>query len=588
MPVNEIARGYILRQIKNTTPNQRGLLDRLTQVAAAVFQVPYAAISLTDYERQWLTSTVGLTIDSVPRDRAPCLEAAESRLPVTVPDLLAHPVYRDSHLAEAGIRFYAGVPLITGDEIGIGTLCVLDSAPRQILSRELTILSDLGALAMAQLDHNLNLGRIDPVTGFANRAQFAEDIEKRAGSHPGMPLIASLIEVVSAEDAGTLMRVMGPSHLDQMMADLGHLLCQTVEPGRSVYHVSATQFALLSPLGVSIDDYTEQCRQRLSASTHVLLNRLGGAVAVGLAPFILGTTDARDVLRMANSAVQDARLHREQLRSYSETTDEAHRRRFELVQSFAAALAAPDQLRLEFQPRIDLRSGICVAAEALLRWTHPRLGAISPAEFVPQIEPTAMIHDLTNWVLGRALDQLALWRTHHPDFAVSVNVSLNNLRDATFVDRLLHQLSARGLPVTAIELEVTEQTFTPNDAMIGLTLARLSDAGVPLAIDDFGTGYSSLSYLQQLPVQTVKLDRSFMQGMEKEPRKVALVSTTTMLCQQLGYRVVAEGLETAETVAAVSHIGCDQGQGYYFARPMDADTLSVWLAQARSEGTQSL
>ena len=147
-----------------------------------------------------------------------------------------------------------------------------------------------------------------------------------------------------------------------------------------------------------------------------------------------------------------------------------------------------------------------------------------------------------------------------------------------------------GYPVSVLA-DGTDTGATPlrdNDAVIGCTLARLSDAGILLAIDDFGTGYSSLSYLQQLPAQTVKLDRSFMQGLETEPRKRALVSTTTMLCQELGYRVVAEGLETAENVAAVSHIGCDQGQGYYFARPMAAEALTVWLAQARSEGTHSL
>jgi EAL domain-containing protein (putative c-di-GMP-specific phosphodiesterase class I) len=384
------------------------------------------------------------------------------------------------------------------------------------------------------------------------------------------------------------MRVMGPGYLDQLMTNLGRVVRRSIEANHTVYHVSPTQFALLSPMGTRLEDYTALTRQRLAETALSLRQDCGGAVALGLAPFILGKSDARDVLRMANSAVQDARLHREQLRTYSETADEIHRRRFEIAQSFTKALSAPDQLSLHFQPRVDLRSGACTVAEALLRWTHPGLGIISPAEFVPLIEPTSMIHDLTDWVIAHALDQVAAWRTSHPAFAVSVNVSPNNLRDDTFADRLLLRLAALNLPVTAIELEVTEQTFTLNDAAIGCTLARLSDAGILLAIDDFGTGYSSLSYLQQLPAQTVKLDRSFMHGLETEARKRALVSSTTMLCQELGYRVVAEGLETAENVAAVSRIGCDQGQGYYFARPMAAEALTVWLAQARSEGTHSL
>lgn len=587
MECDKAARGYILRQSKD--PGQRhATLDRLTQIAAAVFDLPYAAISLTDYERQWLTSVVGLTIDSIPRHRAPCLEAAVSRIPLVIPDLTAHPVYRESPLSDAGMRFYAGVPLITLDGIGIGTLCVLGMEPRQVIPREMTILGDLGAIAMTELDQTRSLGRIDPVSGFANRAQFAEDVTEYAEAHPGMPIIASLIDIAPPEQVSTIMRVMGPAYLDQMVTDLGSIIRRNVEDGRPIYHVSPTQFAVLSPMGMSVGDYIVLCHRRLGETGETMRQQCGGAVAIGLAPFILGEADARDVLRMANSAAQDARLHREPLRLYSETTDEAHRRRFEILRSFTSALDAPDQLSLHFQPRIDLRTGTCTGAEALLRWTHPTLGAIAPAEIVPLIEPTPMIHALTDWAITQALDQVAGWRRSHADFAVSINVSPNNLRDDTFVERLLAKLDARDLPSTAIELEVTEQTFTLNDPVIGGTLARLSEAGILLAIDDFGTGYSSLSYLQALPAKTVKLDRSFMQGLGTDPRKMALVSTTATLCQELGYRVVVEGLETADNVEAVRRIGCDQGQGYYFAQPMAAEPLAAWLAQARSDGTQSL
>lgn len=579
IPLSDSALRYMLRRVKAAAMQDHESLLRLTRIAAKTLDVPAAAISLADSENQWFVTAIGLPMAGLPRDGAPCDETAEVLGPVFHSDLLAHSSYHQSPLAQAGIRFYAGVPLITEDGLPIGALNVFAPEPRNASPRELALLTDLAEAVMAQIKQTLAQIHIDPVSGLPNRNRFDEELADLAERHPGMPLIAVLIDLGSPEQVSTILRVMGPTALDQLITALGQFVRTTVDPADGVFHVSATQFATLAPLGAQVDDHLATVRKLIQIEATRLQQQFGGGVVLGIAPFILGETEPKNVLRMANSAVQDARLHHETVRLYSERHDEAYRRRFELVQSFERALKQPGELWLSFQPRIDLKHGVCHMAEALLRWDHPRLGAVSPAEFIPLIEPTAMIHGLTDWVVVQALDAVTAWRAHQPNFVVSINVSPHNLADESFAQRLLQRLGERGLPPAAIELEVTEATFIRNDATVMHTLNRLSEAGIALAIDDFGTGYSSLSYLQALPARTVKLDRSFMQGLETDQRKHALVGTTTMLCQTLGYRVVAEGLETLESVTAVAGIGCDEGQGFHFARPMPAAALSDWLAR---------
>jgi EAL domain-containing protein (putative c-di-GMP-specific phosphodiesterase class I) len=272
---------------------------------------------------------------------------------------------------------------------------------------------------------------------------------------------------------------------------------------------------------------------------------------------------------------------------FSSTQDAAHRRRFVLLDAFAEALERPEQLRLVFQPRIDLASGRCIGAEALLRWRHPALGDISPAEFMPLVEQTAMARPTTAWVVEQAMAQLAVWRRAGLDLRLSVNVSATNLTEPDFAERVREGLARHGLEANGLELELTESAVMADAGQALEVLEALAGMGLQLAIDDFGTGYSSLSYLQRLPVHVVKIDRSFVQGVAEDGRRRSLVSAMITLLQELGYRVVAEGVETGAVLDLLAGQGCDEAQGYLIGRPMAAEALDAWL-RARQEAVPAL
>jgi len=408
---DEDARLAALRQLDllDTAPTEA--FDRITRMASQLFDLPIAAVSLTDSDRQWFKSRVGVDHCSIPREKAPCAQVAESSQGLVIPDLLLDPCYRDSILASTGVRFYAGAPLTTREGFCLGSMCVLGLEPRQASESEMAALHDLAAMVMAQIELQHAFGRVDPLSGLPNHNQFIEDLEDLAEDRPGHERrYAVLVDVASPEQLGTAMRVMGPSFLDEVIREAAAAIKSALGPTRTAYHVAPTQFAFLSPPGVEEQSYVALLASTMAGLRASASSRFITTWVIGVAPFALGQADPRDVLRIASSAVQDAYRTESKVSVYSSTRDTAHRRRFTLLHEFGVALEVADQLSLVFQPRIDLASGTCVGAEALLRWTHPSLGAISPGEFIPIVEQTSMAKAMTAWVLEAALKQLAAWR----------------------------------------------------------------------------------------------------------------------------------------------------------------------------------
>ena len=234
-----------------------------------------------------------------------------------------------------------------------------------------------------------------------------------------------------------------------------------------------------------------------------------------------------------------------------------------------------------YQPRIDLASGRCVCVEALMRWEHPDLGPVAPDEFIPLVERTALATRMTAWVLDTAVGQLVLWREAGIDLMMSVNISSANLHEPDFADTVQKILTRHRVPSALVELEVTE-TAVMSDAEQSLKqMKQLAAFGIRLAIDDFGTGYSSLSYLQRLPVQVVKIDRSFMSEIDTDPRQLSLITMMIAMAKHLGLRVVAEGIETQGGLDLLRSTGCDEVQGYLIARPLEVVAFAEWLRGRR-------
>ncbi|MGI4807767.1 MAG: sensor domain-containing phosphodiesterase [Janthinobacterium lividum] len=550
--------------------------DRITRMAAQLFNLPIAAVSLTDHNRQWFKSRVGVAHCSIPREKAPCAQVADSSECVVLPDLLADDCYRDSPLAQSGIRFYAGAPLTTREGFCLGAMCVLGTEPRQVSSAELSALTDLAAMVMAQIELQHAFGRIEPSSGLANRNQFIEDLTDLSQDRPpGETRLLVLIDLASPEQLSCAARVRDPSYLDDLIRRTAQAISSLMGPTRKLYHVAPTQFALLAlpdSVPATYAGLLTKGLDSLAFDPYFM-----GGVACGIAPFELGVVSARDALRTAHSALQDARAAGSRIGIYSSSHDAVYQRRFRLQQDFVAALEMTDQLKLVYQPRIDLASGRCVGAEALLRWTHPDLGPVSPGEFVPLVEQTSLGQAMTAWVLETAMRQLAEWNTKGLTLQLSVNVSAINLAEQDFAERTQETLLRHDIAPQCLELEVTEGAVMQNAAQGIATLQAIAEAGISIAIDDFGTGYSSLSYLQRMPAHVVKIDQSFTHELLEDRRKQAMVTSIVALSHDLGYRVVVEGVEEETVLDLVRAAGCDEVQGYLFARPMPPAEFRVWF-----------
>jgi EAL domain-containing protein (putative c-di-GMP-specific phosphodiesterase class I)/GGDEF domain-containing protein len=575
--LHEAARLNALHRLEllDTPPSEA--FDRITRMAAQLFDLPIAAVSLTDSDRQWFKSKVGVEHDAIPRLRAPCAEVADTAHVLVVPDLLENAYFRDSKLAADGIRFYAGAPLVTSDGFALGAMCVLGTEPRQVTEAESQALQDLATMVMTQIELQHALGRIDPVSGLPNRNQFIVDFNDMELAEPaGDMRLAALVSLASPQELSDAQRVMGAGYLDEMVREVVPQL--RLAGAGKIYHVGSTQFAFFAPRGVTLETFRTQMQSWLDARAGHGQARFITTVTVGIAPYTVGQTEGLDLLRNMHSAAHDGLAAERCVRVFSSEHDAILQRRFWLVNAFGAALESRNQLRLVYQPKIGLHNGACASVEALLRWSHPEAGVISPGEFIPVIEGTSLARATTEWVLAAAMRQMAAWRQEGVTLQVAVNVSAVNLEEPDFCDRVLKLLVRHGLPPSSLAIELTESALMRNPKVAQATLERLAHAGVQLAIDDFGTGYSSLSYLQSLPANVVKIDQSFMRNLVHDERRRALVGTMIKLSHDLGHKVVAEGVETVEVEDFLRAAGCDEVQGYLHARPLAPNALAEWLA----------
>jgi EAL domain-containing protein (putative c-di-GMP-specific phosphodiesterase class I) len=574
----EAGRLEALRQLEllDTAPSEA--YDRITRMAAQLFQLPIAAVSLTDADRQWFKSKVGVAHDQIPRLKAPCAQVAESGEVLAVADLLEDACFRDSPLAESGIRFYMGAPLVTRSGHCLGAMCVLGLEPRAVSEADRMALQDLAAMVMAQIELQHALGRVDPISGLPNRNQFVSDVRDLAlAEEAGGQRLAAMVSLASPAELSDAMRVMGSAHFDEIVRAAVPALRQLAGGGK-VYHVGTAHFAFVAPPGASLVRFSGTLLAWLGERAPAGGARFITTTTVGLARFAVGEDAPLDILRNLHSAAHDALGAESGLRVFSPEQDAAYRRRFWLIGEFGRALQQSGELQLVFQPKVGLQDGACQGVEALLRWTHAEEGAIPPGEFIPIVESTSLARATTEWVLEAAMRQLAAWQQEGVALQVAVNVSAVNLEEPDFCERVLDGLQRHAVKPASLALELTESALMRKPKAAQDTLARLAMAGVKIAIDDFGTGYSSLAYLQEMPADVVKIDQSFVRGIENDERTLSLVTAMIKLSHDLGHRVVGEGVETEGAARLLREAGCDEAQGYLYGRPMAPGALAEWLA----------
>ena len=268
---------------------------------------------------------------------------------------------------------------------------------------------------------------------------------------------------------------------------------------------------------------------------------------------------------------------------YTVAQDQHSRERLAIASDLRRAIESGD-LVLHFQPKLACQSGELAGVEALVRWNHPERGLVAPDQFIPLAEQTGLIGLLGRRVLELALQQSRMWRAIGLQLPIAVNLSMRELLDPELPREIERMLARWGVEPSLLRVEITESTLMVDPTRTRSTLTRLCELGVRLSIDDYGTGYSSLRYLQQLPVDELKIDRSFVQHMVVNDNDLTIVRSTIDLAHGLGLQVVAEGVENEETWQRLARVGCDQAQGYHLSPPVPASGLMDWLRSSTSGG----
>lgn len=559
--------------------------DQITRLAAKLLKVPVALISLVDRDRQWFKSRIGLPVQETPRHHAFCAHALESDALFVVADARQDERFANNPLVtgDPNIRFYAGAPLRTADGLALGTICVMDDQPRAALTpEEEDALRDLSAMTMAHIEARRAVGYLHPVTALSNRFRFLADVDAMTAEPADSAETAVVIDTAASQQYAELTRVLGQVCADAFEVDCARRILACLLERTRLYHVSPARFAFILAGHGAADGELVSTLHRVSTAIRSPFKYQGVPIATSTGIGFVHRSDSPpggvELLRAATSAAHQSLEKQKPWCAYDEEQDRAAHRAFLLLRSLTEAMGARDQLHIAYQPKVDLRTDRCIGAEALLRWTHPELGPISPAEFVPLAERTALVQPLTEWVIAAVLAQVARWRRRGIALPVSINISMLDLGTGDFADRVAAMLDRHGVRADWIDFEVTESALMTDRAEVDRQLHRLRHLGIAVEIDDFGTGQSALSYLKDIPATAVKIDQRFIRAIAAERSDQIMVRSTIELAHDLGYLVVAEGVETAEAYDWLRLHGCDFGQGYLISRPLAPTAFEDWLA----------
>ena len=426
----------------------------------------------------------------------------------------------------------------------------------------------------------------DSLTGLANRSLLNDRIHhaialaERSGNSVAV-LMLDLDRFKTINDS------FGHDQGDKLLQIVGARLKQAARDTDTVARLGGDEFViLLENPGRPDEVATIAARVVDSIAEPTLLGGISLRVeaSVGVAIYPADGTDAATLLKNADTAMYEAKAGgKNTYRFFSAFMTDRAKKRLHLEINLRKALEC-EELELHYQPKVCLRTGMPVGAEALVRWRHPERGLISPMEFIPLAEETGLIEPMGEWVLEEACRQLCIWRASGMGLdSIAVNVSAIQLRNGKLADHVAALLARYGLKGPMLEIELTESALMDDPRLAINIMEALRAAGVRIAVDDFGTGYSSLSYLSRLPIDTLKIDRSFVKDADHTANGRVVCDTIIGLGRNLHLQVVAEGIETAEQLAYLKRQGCYAGQGFHFCRPVPEQELADWLANYRSK-----
>ncbi|TME36181.1 MAG: EAL domain-containing protein [Chloroflexi bacterium] len=457
-------------------------------------------------------------------------------------------------------------------DVSVGTMRLEHDQPLQIFSvRDITRRKEAEAALEHQALH-------DALTDLPNRVLLHDRLQQAIRAADRNTTSVALL-VMDLDRFKEVNDTFGHHTGDQLLEQLGQRLGSVLRASDTIARLGGDEFAVLLPTAAL--DEAQQIADRLLQVLEQPFT-LGGLqleidASIGIALSPDHGHDADTLLRRADVAMYVAKRGNVGHAVYTADQDQHSPMRLAMVSELRRAIDQ-NELSLYFQPKVSLAAGSVTCAEALVRWQHPRHGLLGPDLFVPIAEQTGLIRPLARWVLDAALRQCSRWRHQGLDLAVAVNLSMRNLHDPEVVDTIRQLLTRWGIPPSRLVVEITESSLMADAERAMDVLGRLRAMGVGISIDDFGTGYSSLAYLKRLPVDELKIDKSFVAHIASDDNDAAIVRSTIGLAHDLGLAVVAEGIEDEVTWDYLAGLGCDVAQGYFISRPLPVAAFGDWLA----------
>lgn len=428
----------------------------------------------------------------------------------------------------------------------------------------------------------LHLATHDALTGLPNRSLLLEHVAKGiAQASRNNTMLAILF--LDLDRFKGINDSLGHEYGDRLLKLIARRLLDTMRSSDTIARIGGDEFVILLNDVKEVSDVSAAASKVIEQISHpVTFNgrEFHITTSLGISIYPNDGNTADQLLKHADAAMYSAKAAgKNQARFFDIQMNQSAMERFEIENGLREALAS-QQLHLAFQPKQCLHRTVCGGAEALLRWNHPALGAISPARFIPIAEETGLITAIGEWVLRHTFQQIRTWREANIDPGIiAVNISAQQIEAPNFIDMVIQLISEFRIEPDSLEFELTESAILQNPQQAIATLEHLRLLGIRLSLDDFGTGYSSLSYLKKLPVDTVKIDRSFINGLPYDEDDAQIVRMTVAMAKSIGLIVVAEGVESAEQLGYLKDVGCDLVQGFFIAKPMPSEQYENWLKE---------
>ena len=601
LPNNESLRLEALHGTHLLDAPEQEAFDNLTQLAANITEAPIALISLVTEDRQWFLSRSGTEARETSRSIAFCAHTILRNEMMVIEDALEDPRFHDNPLVKGGphIRFYAGVPLVLPSGEAVGTLCVIDHQPRHLSDGQRSALKTLASSVLAEIElrrrllhleqeserrraaesHILHLATRDPLTALPNRATFRDRLDQhvrfaqRRHTRIGV-LFIDLDHFKPINDS------LGHDVGDDALVKAAERLTKVIRNSDTVARLGGDEFAVILADIAGHADAVQVATKIINSLRAPFIAKghtLHLSASVGVAMYPEHGSQGDQLLRHADLAMYQAKqTGGDKTCLYSRALSERAEETQALDTDLREALRR-NELILPFQPQANLSAGTLCGVEALVRWRHPHFGVLPPDHFIPLAEQRGFIGEITRKVLDMALCQLRDWDEqglHVP--RIAINVSPSEIR-ANFAEMIEAALFRNGVEPQRLELEITESTLSSDGVETMQLLAQLRSIGVSIAIDDFGVGYSSLSQLHRLPIDCLKIDRSFIQEIETSQFDHSIVDAIITMAGAMKVRTLAEGVEKDGQLHILEGMGCHCVQGYLLSRPVPAPEAAAWM-----------